>query len=158
MPHISSGANLCHLMHSVSKLSTQPLALVPILSRCYALASSCCLSLLSIVQAYASWLPEIGLYENLTYALHAACSYHIKLQHQEYTNNVQIIIVTRKFQLKTSTCRDGTLKNQVSNIGKTQYFYTIPAPCSSLPTMPCVCCLFAQKGCLRHGRLWNEQY
>ena len=37
------------------------------------------------VQAYASWLPEIKLYENLTYVPHAACSYDVKLQHQEYT-------------------------------------------------------------------------
>ena len=38
-----------------------------------------------VVQAHASWLPEIKLYENLTYALHAARGYHVKLQHQCYT-------------------------------------------------------------------------
>ena len=27
-----------------------------------------------------------------------------------------------------------------------------------LPTMLCVCYLCTQKGCLGHGRLWNEQY
>ena len=37
------------------------------------------------VQAYASWLPEIKLYENLTYVPHVACSYDVKLQRKEYT-------------------------------------------------------------------------
>ena len=34
----------------------------------------------------------------------------------------------------------------------TTILYTI------LPTMPCVCYLRAQRGCLGHGRLWNKQY
>ena len=63
------------------------------------------------------------------------------------------------FSMKTSTCRDGTLKNQPNKIGTTpQYFYTIPTSCAVLPTMHCVCYLCAQKGCLGHGSLWNEQY
>ena len=63
------------------------------------------------------------------------------------------------FSMKTSTCRDGTLKNQPNKIGTTpQYFYTIPTSCAILPTMHCVCYLCAQKGCLGHGSLWNEQY
>ena len=62
------------------------------------------------------------------------------------------------FSMKTSTCRDGTLKNQPNKIGTTpQYFYTIPTSCAILPTMHCVCYLCAQKGCLGHGSLWNEQ-
>ena len=63
------------------------------------------------------------------------------------------------FSMKTSTCRDGTLKNQPNKIGTTpQYFYTIPTSCAILPTMHCVCYLCAQKGCLGHGSLWNKQY
>ena len=58
----------------------------PLYNRC---ARSGCPSWLSFiivnVQAYASWLPEIKLYENLTCVPHAACSYDVKLQHQEYT-------------------------------------------------------------------------
>ena len=42
----------------------------------------------------------------------------------------------KRFQLKTSTCRDGTLKNQPNKIGTTpQYFYTIPTSCAILPTV-----------------------
>ena len=63
------------------------------------------------------------------------------------------------FSTKTSTCRDGTLKNQPNKIGTTpQYFYTIPTSCAILPTLHCVCYLCVQKGCLGHGRLWDEQY
>ena len=37
--------------------------------------------------------------------------------------------------MKTSTCRDGTLKNQPNKMGTTpQYFYTIPTSCAILPT------------------------
>ena len=62
--------------------------------------------------------------------------------------------------MKTSTCRDGTLKNQPNKIGTTpQYFlYTIPTSCAILPTMPCVGYLWAQKGCLWGARLWSEQH
>ena len=42
----------------------------------------------------------------------------------------------KSFHLKTSTCRDGTLKNQPNKIATTpQYFYTIPTSCAILPTM-----------------------
>ena len=44
------------------------------------------------------------------------------------------------FQRKTSTCRDGTLKNQPNKMGTTpQYIHTIPTSCAILPTMLCVC-------------------
>ena len=49
-----------------------------------------------VIQAHASWLSE--LYENLTDILHADRGYHVKLQHQEYTeqsmpdNNIHIYI------------------------------------------------------------------
>ena len=44
------------------------------------------------------------------------------------------------FQMKTSTCRDGTLKNQPNKMGMTpQHIYTIPTSCAILPTMLCVC-------------------
>ena len=77
-----------------------------------------------------------------------------------YQSAMQILTSHKKvFSMKTSTCRDGTLKNQPNKIGTTpQYFYTIPTSCAILPTMHCVCYLCAQKGCLGHGSLWNEQY
>ena len=38
--------------------------------------------------------------------------------------------------MKTSTCRDGTLKNQPNKMGMTpQHIYTIPTSCAILPTM-----------------------
>ena len=38
--------------------------------------------------------------------------------------------------MKTSACRDGTLKNQPSKMGTTpQHIYTIPTSCAILPTM-----------------------
>ena len=44
------------------------------------------------------------------------------------------------FRMKTSTCRDGTLKNQPNKMGTTpQHIYTIPTSCAILPTMLCVC-------------------
>ena len=44
------------------------------------------------------------------------------------------------FQMKTSACRDGTLKNQPNKTGMTpQHIYTIPTSCAILPTMLCVC-------------------
>ena len=44
------------------------------------------------------------------------------------------------FRMKTSACRDGTLKNQPNKMGTTpQHFYTIPTSCAILPTMLCVC-------------------
>ena len=43
--------------------------------------------------------------------------------------------VTKVCKMQTSTCRDGTLKNQPNKIGTTQYFYTIPTSCAILPTM-----------------------
>ena len=44
------------------------------------------------------------------------------------------------FQMKTSACRDGTLKNQPNKMGTTpQHIYTIPTSCAILPTMLCVC-------------------
>ena len=40
------------------------------------------------------------------------------------------------FQRKTSTCRDGTLKNQPNKMGTTpQHIHTIPTSCAILPTM-----------------------
>ena len=40
------------------------------------------------------------------------------------------------FQMKTSACRDGTLKNQPNKMGTTpQHIYTIPTFCAILPTM-----------------------
>ena len=40
------------------------------------------------------------------------------------------------FQMKTSACRDGTLKNQPNKMGTTpQHIYTIPTSCAILPTM-----------------------
>ena len=40
------------------------------------------------------------------------------------------------FQMKTSACRDGTLKNQPNKMGMTpQHIYTIPTSCVILPTM-----------------------
>ena len=40
------------------------------------------------------------------------------------------------FQMKTSACRDGTLKNQPNKIGMIpQYVYIIPTSCAILPTM-----------------------
>ena len=44
--------------------------------------------------------------------------------------------------MKTSACRDGTLKNQPNKIGTTpQHIHTIPSSCAILPTMLCVCCM-----------------
>ena len=44
------------------------------------------------------------------------------------------------FQMKTSACRDETLKNQPNKMGTTpQHIYTIPTSCAILPTMLCVC-------------------
>ena len=44
------------------------------------------------------------------------------------------------FQMKTSACRDGTLKNQPNKMGMTpQHIYTIPTSCAILPTMLFVC-------------------
>ena len=83
------------------------------------------------------------------------CIIRINEIHQYYN----ITSHKKVFSMKTSTCRDGTLKNQPNKIGTTpQYFYTIPTSCAILPTMHCVCYLCAQKGCLGHGSLWNEQY
>ena len=43
------------------------------------------------------------------------------------------------FWMKTSACRDGTLKNQSNKIGTTpQHIYIIPTSCAILPTMLCV--------------------
>ena len=40
------------------------------------------------------------------------------------------------FQRKTSTCRDGTLKNHPNKMGTTpQHIHTIPTSCAILPTM-----------------------
>ena len=74
----------------------------------------------------------------------------------------------KSFQLKTSICRDGTLKNQPNKIGTTPQpslhlvsfcqlclVFVTCVPCCQL----CLACyLCAQEGCLGHGRLWNEQY
>ena len=88
--------SVCRLLCSVSNwLFTQLLALVHTVSKCLTPAAypkcrpcSGCPSWLSfitvIVQAHASWLPEIKLYENLTYAPHAVNSYHFNLQRQGY--------------------------------------------------------------------------
>ena len=82
-----------------------------------------------------------------------ACAVSCKTRKHIYTSHKKV------FSMTTSTCRDGTLKNQPNKIGTTpQYFYTIPTSCANLPTMHCVCYLCAQKGCLGHGSLWNEQY
>ena len=44
------------------------------------------------------------------------------------------------FQMKTSTCRDGTLKNQPNKMGMTpQHIHIIPTSCAILTTMLCVC-------------------
>ena len=44
------------------------------------------------------------------------------------------------FQMKTSACRDGTLKNQPNKMETTpQHIYTIPTSRAILPTMLCVC-------------------
>ena len=41
--------------------------------------------------------------------------------------------------MKTSACRDGTLKNQPNKMETTlQHIYTIPTSCAILPTMLCV--------------------
>ena len=40
------------------------------------------------------------------------------------------------FGMKTSACRDGTLKNQLNKMGTTpQHIHTIPTSCAILPTM-----------------------
>ena len=39
------------------------------------------------------------------------------------------------FQMKTSTCRDGTFKNQPNKMGTPQYIHTIPTSCAIFPTM-----------------------
>ena len=39
------------------------------------------------------------------------------------------------FRMKTSACRDGTLKNQLNKMGTTQHIYTVPTSCAILPTM-----------------------
>ena len=42
------------------------------------------------------------------------------------------------FWMKTSACRDGTLKNQPNKMGMTQqHIHTIPTSCASLPTIVC---------------------
>ena len=42
---------------------------------------------------------------------------------------------------KTSTCRDGILKNQANKMGMTpQHFHTIPTSCAILP---CVVCIYS---------------
>ena len=73
--------------------------------------------------------------------------------------------VTKKvFSMKTSTCRDGTLKNQPNKIGTTpQYFYTIPISCAILPTMHCVwvvlgmeACGTSSTGCVVHVVVYGE--
>ena len=44
--------------------------------------------------------------------------------------------VTKVFRMKTSACRDGTLKNQPNKMGTTpQHIYTIHTSCAILPTM-----------------------
>ena len=41
--------------------------------------------------------------------------------------------VTKVFQVKTSTCRDGTLKNQPNKMAMTpQHIHTIPTSCAIL--------------------------
>ena len=72
--------------------------------------------------------------------------------------------------MKTSTCRDGTLKNQPNKIGTTpQYFYTIPTSCAILPTIfvfvTCVhrrvvlgmeACGTSSTGCVVHVVVYGE--
>ena len=42
----------------------------------------------------------------------------------------------KSFRMKTSTCRDETLKNQLNKMGMTpQHIHTIPTSCAILPTM-----------------------
>ena len=44
--------------------------------------------------------------------------------------------ITKIYWMKTSTCRDGTIKNQPNQMGMTpQSFYTIPTSCAILPTI-----------------------
>ena len=44
------------------------------------------------------------------------------------------------FRMKTSACRNGTLKNQPNKMGTTpQHIYTTPTSCAILPTILCVC-------------------
>ena len=103
--------NLCRLLRSVScvSLSTQLLALVHLLSRCYApatypkcrrqntTATSCTIDthaladipgyfLSVVIQAHPGLLAEHQvIHKNFTYTLHAAGGYYVKLQCQEYT-------------------------------------------------------------------------
>ena len=54
--------------------------------------------------------------------------------------DIQDLIITqvtkKVFWMKTSACRDETLKNQPNKTGTTQHIYIIPTPCTILPTMP----------------------
>ena len=69
--------------------------------------------------------------------------------------------------MKTSGCRDGTLKNQPNKMGTTpQHIHTIPTSCAILPTVFCVSCVHRRvvegsgegiAGCVVHGEcvtLW----
>ena len=70
------------------------------------------------------------------------------------------------FQMKTSICRDGTLKNQPNKMGTTpQHIHTIPTSCAILQTMFCVCCVHwrvvkgsgeATAGCVVHVDVHGE--
>ena len=59
--------------------------------------------------------------------------------------------------MKTSACRDGTLKNQPNWMGMTpQYFNTIPASCAILPplTQLCFVCLLVMCRGLQKAVWW----
>ena len=59
--------------------------------------------------------------------------------HINQCNNSNIESNKKVFQMKTSACRDGTLKNQPNKMGTTpQHIHTIPTSCAILPTMLCV--------------------
>ena len=50
----------------------------------------------------------------------------------------------KSFLMKTSACRDGTLKNQPNKMGTTpQHFHIIPTSCAILPTMHTTTCTLA---------------
>ena len=64
------------------------------------------------------------------------------------------------FQMKTSVCRDGTLKNQPNKMGTTpQHIHTISTSCAILPTCYAhqTTCLFTPTKLTQHSALLTPQ-
>ena len=70
---------------------------------------------------------------------------HLPLAFLSYLSSLLLFLKKKKtvgtshkkvFRMKTSACRDGTLKNKPNKMGTTpQHIHTIPTSCAILPTM-----------------------